>query len=531
MSHSSIRMMTGRPGRGRGSVERAGAGNSRNIPSIPAVGLAAVLLACLASPGCTQARRFECASSQQCVQGEVQGTCEPDGACSFPDPMCDSGRRFEDSAGGACVEGEACGAPGQSCCDGVCDDGASCQGDVCVTGDCGGVGQACCPGDTCGVNASCQSGTCQQCVVDVAHGRRHGCAVEADGTVWCWGDNGSGQLGNGTQNSSLTPVQVAMAQGGPLTDATRVSAGKDHTCALRSDGTVWCWGSGDSGRLGNGATNDSPTAVQVTVDATQEPLADVADFQVGDCFSCARTQDRRVLCWGCGGGGRLGNSATGNQSRAVPVVLAAGGAPLDSVEQIGAAVQACALRDDDTVLCWGPNNQGEVGDGTTGAATAAVQVLTDSKHIAVGRRTTCAARNDGSVFCWGDSWRGRAGDGGPSPIQIVQRSGAPFTGAAALTVGSVSCALTDDTQAWCWGTSNYGQTGNGTGAPTPAPVLRPEGDQPLSDVVRLVAGYAHVCAFLADGGLLCWGRNVQGDLGDGTRINRGFPTPLALQCQ
>jgi alpha-tubulin suppressor-like RCC1 family protein len=481
----------------------------------------------VASVGCSHAA-YECTGSDQCVSNGMPGTCEPQGFCSFPDTTCPSGQRFEPNAGGAlggqCVADQ----PG---------------GD---SGVCGAVGMACCANSTCSGNAFCQAGTCQQCVTDVAVGQTHSCFLKYDHTVWCSGRNDDGQLGNGGMATipTATPQQV-LDGNGPITDAIAVGAAVNYSCAVRTGGTVWCWGENancnDGGQLGDGTTNDATLAVQVIRASDSQPLTGIAQVSGAYCHTCARDTTGGAWCWGTNSEGRLGDGTVVSHLSAAPVLSTMGGTAFTGVADLSVGEgHVCVLTTAGAVWCWGDNGHGQVGNNSTTEADVPVKILNQALAVRAGRFHTCAVKPDGTVWCWGQGNQGRLGNGtgdksdsgldkvAPVPV-LTAIGGVPFGGAASVADGAVSCAVMANKDAYCWGVNLYGQTGTGPGTYVPMPVLRTNG-QPLHDVERLVAQFTRACAFLSDGNLVCWGRNSEGQLGDGTFSNYGAATPVKLSC-
>ena len=425
-------------------------------------------------------------------------------------------------------------------CDDGCPDGMTCVGGLCTTGascggttdTCGAVGQACCASDpACGANGTCLAGTCQTCVTDVALGRRHTCVLEHDGTVWCVGDDDRGQLGNGTFNvHAASPVQV-QDDTGPIADAVAIGAGRLHTCAVRAGGSLWCWGADGHGQLGNNAYNDSDKAVQVQTTAGT-PLTGVVQVTAGYDFTCARDASDALWCWGDDANGSLGDNGVTTRAQAAAVTV--NGAPFTTATSLVTGhYHSCAIDTTNHAWCWGWNSNGEIGDGTTNTAYQP-EMITEATAIAAGAFHTCAIRPDTSVACWGwgqHDWLGTGSHSSASTPQAVtiEVGGAPLVGATALAAAGVSCALMVDHRVLCWGINAHGQVGNGAGAPVPAPVTI--GDGELGDVDRIYAGYADACAHRNDGSLVCWGRNSESELADGTNVNHGTPSPLAISCQ
>jgi len=199
-------------------------------------------------------------------------------------------------------------------------------------------------------------------VKEISNGGWHACALKHDNSVWCWGNNTNGQLGDGTRNSTIIPVQVTTSTG--LTDVIQVSAaaGRHHTCALKRDGTVWCWGRNTNGELGNGSTIDSYVPVKALIE-------DVKQISGGFYHTCALKRDGTVWCWGWNAYGQLGNGSTTDSS--IPVKV-----DIDNVVQIATGrYHTCALKSDGSVWCWGYNAYGELGNGTFDNSLIPVKVL------------------------------------------------------------------------------------------------------------------------------------------------------------
>jgi len=201
---------------------------------------------------------------------------------------------------------------------------------------------------------------------DVAVVFSHSCARLFDGSVRCWGANDSGQLGNGTASDSATPVPVPSLG----TDVAEVSAGDLSTCARKTDGTLWCWGNNVSGQLGDGTTDSAFVPVQVASLGNQ-----VAEVSAGDLFACARKTDGTLWCWGTG---FIDGAASGSSLTPVPVAALG-----DTVAEVSTGDgAACARKTDGTVWCWGDNTFGIIGDGTTTTRPAPVPVAALGADVA-----------------------------------------------------------------------------------------------------------------------------------------------------
>jgi alpha-tubulin suppressor-like RCC1 family protein len=482
---------------------------------------AVVAVLAIAVAGCSGSSAYSCTSSSQCVAGGAQGTCTG-GYCAFPDPSCPGGLRYEENAGGGL--------------------GGTCPELLPDAGACGAAGQACCASEPpCGPGTSCRGGTCTACASGVALGRRFSCVLAHDGTVRCAGANDRGQLGFGIAGvPSATRMQVRDAAASVIADATAVGAGREHACAVRAGGTVWCWGRNDHGQLGNNApVNAPPQPAAVQVVTATGPLTGIVEVGGGYDFTCARDGGGGVWCWGEDGAGELGDGTTATRGRAARVLDAPMGPPLaGALElQVGNAM-SCVRKAGDAWWCWGKNSNGQFGDGTKTNHPSPVMIGA-AASVALGMWHACLLDAAGTVRCAGWNGHARLGIGRGAGYQdgdhtakeqVVTAPGGPaFADAVAIAAGGATCAITRDTGVACWGDNLYGQTGTGQGEIVPTKVRDVDGS-PLAGVERLIAGYAHVCARKATGELVCWGRNNDGELGDGTFGNRGFPSPLQGAC-
>lgn len=243
-------------------------------------------------------------------------------------------------------------------------------------------------------------------VTRVSIGGGFTCARLASGTVACWGQNDSGQLGNRSTGPSLMPVSVT-----GLSDVTDLDSNAAHSCAIHAVGSVSCWGSNNEGQIGNGTTVNAlgPTIV--------DGIDGAVDVATGGRHSCAAIASG-VRCWGWGINGQLGN---GMESSPRPVSV--GGLPSERVVQVAAgALHSCALLQEGTAYCWGLNDFGQLGDGTTKNRSSAQPVrgleglvITE---IRCGDRYTCARVEGGDAYCWGYNGHGGLGNGTTEPSSM-----------------------------------------------------------------------------------------------------------------
>jgi WD40 repeat protein len=348
----------------------------------------------------------------------------------------------------------------------------------------------------------------------IAAGQNHTCAITEPGGVKCWGENDFGQLGDGTTTNRNSPVDVSGLTGG----IAAISAGRAHTCALTAGGGVKCWGENEHGELGNSSTVDS--AVPVDVNGLTGGATAIA---AGDDHTCAVTTSGGVKCWGVNESGQLGDGTTTNSSTPVDVTEI-----IDAVKNVVAGgSHTCALTVPGGVLCWGNNEHGQLGDGkgvkNRSVPADVVGLKEGVSSLSANGGHTCALMTNSGVKCWGDNNHGQLGDGTTAnrfvPVDLLQLG----RGISAVSVGSNhTCALTGGAVK-CWGWNYYGQLGDGTKASRNNPET--VGGIP-TDVGALAAGGGHTCALTGRGGVLCWGRNSSGQLGDGTTFDSNLPVDV-----
>ena len=330
-----------------------------------------------------------------------------------------------------------------------------------------------------------------------------------DQSVRCAGHNNFGQLGNGQFTDSSTLV---VASG--VTTSVGVGAGIEHSCALLADGTARCWGTNFVGQLGDGTVgggSEVPKAVQ--------GLTSAIALAVGGYHNCALLADRTVRCWGRNQDGQLGN---GNNTTDAGTPQTVSGLSGVAALALG-GYHSCALMPDGTARCWGRNDRGQVGDGTSNSSSTPVVVsgLTNAADLSGGLYHTCALLRDGTVQCWGQNDSGQLGNTLVFSSVPVTVSG--ITNAVAMSAGVFhTCALLSDGTARCWGSNSNGQLGNGTTTNSSSPVVV----SGLTGAIDITAAGLHTCALMPDRSARCWGADSYGQLGNGSTADVSTPVSV-----
>ena len=362
---------------------------------------------------------------------------------------------------------------------------------------------------------------------NMAMGHRTSCAIVENGSVACWGRGDIGQLGDGGQSNAIVPTLTNSMPGNMK--AVAIDASTSLVCAVLENGSVACWGSGSYGDLGNGIENNFQKPPGLTLPIGAEAI-DVATRTDG---ACALLVNGSVSCWGRDNAGQLGSGLV-NRSQGSSTQLSLSPnytSPLPNGKKATAITagydHTCVLLEDGNVACWGSNNEGQLGLGNTsgdvsvptltlslGAAATAIE--TDNKH-------TCALLVNGSVYCWGLNDKGQVGNGstGQSPVHtptFVQNL--PSTVRSISTAYVHSCAILQNDSVYCWGDNSAGQLGKGT----TSSAWTTSGNMPnatssfasSNSKLMLDAGGDAGCALVNNGSIYCWGRNSHGNIGDGS---------------
>jgi len=320
-------------------------------------------------------------------------------------------------------------------------------------------------------------------ITSITVGENHTCAVASDNNAYCWGFNFNGQLGNNSTSNSNVPVAVNTS--GVLSGKTiisPISIREYHACAVASDNNAYCWGYNNKGQLGNNSTSQStvPVAVNTAGVLSGKTLTAVA---VGQYSSCALASDGTVYCWGENVYGQLGNNST-SESHVPVAVNTSGVLSGKTVSNITSGYQnVCSIASDNNAYCWGRGDYGQLGNNSTSQSNVPAAVNTAGvlsgktiSSIKGGLYHTCAVASDNNAYCWGRGDYGQLGNSGNSDSLVpvaVSTSGA-FSG---KTIKSVApgrlhtCFVASDNAVYCLGWNVFGQLGDGTTTDSPTPVV------------------------------------------------------------
>ena len=357
-------------------------------------------------------------------------------------------------------------------------------------------------------------------ITQIAPGSEHTCALASNGDVWCWGGNGQGELGDGTRIARFAPVLADVPP-----NVVEIATGGEFTCALTSAGKVWCWGNDQYGQLGSMTGSNSNPEPHLVPGIP----SDIEAIDIGAYHACALTETSDVWCWGYNAAGQVG---VGWTSPAEPPTQVPG---LSGVDQLSlGGYHSCVLRGV-AVTCWGNDSRGQVGDGPPAdfsvlTPTDVIDLPADAAVLGSGTYHTCAIDVNASLSCWGHGAYGELGNDSDQD----QLSAAPVAGlvdVSAVTGGSNrgggsahTCALADDGLR-CWGSNWAGQLGDGStiGRDVPTPV------HDLPYALRAInAGGNHTCVLLDSWSVQCWGANDSGQVGDATTTSRSTPVDVAF---
>ena len=336
------------------------------------------------------------------------------------------------------------------------------------------------------------------------------------GTASCWGDGFTNALANGGTTSTSVPTET---DDFGLRSPVSISVGYQHGCAILDDGSVSCWGTGNVGQIGNGLGGQGgsdPSLTRLSPEPTSGfgPARTAVAISAGSSHTCAILNTGEVSCWGYGSEGRLGHGSTSSMN--IPTDTASFGVPNPAIAISAGYAHTCVILDGGDVFCWGKNNYGQLGDGTTSnrdTPTITASLGTKAVAIAAGYDHTCAILDNGEVSCWGRNQNGQLGDGNEgidSTSPISTDTLGTNRDAIAISAGlDHTCVILDNGDVSCWGNSDYGALGNGDDTDNiySSPILTNSLGTTANPrtAVAIDAGWRHTCAILDNGDLSCWG--------------------------
>jgi len=339
-------------------------------------------------------------------------------------------------------------------------------------------------------------------------GYYHTCGVTLESIAYCWGRNDFGTLGDGTRDERDLPSPVAGAHA-----FVTIDAGAGHNCALTAAGEAWCWGHNDEGQLGDGTFQGRDAPVPVPGGLTFTAIS------AGHAHSCGLRAGGEAWCWGDDSRGQLGDGGPGSTSKSALPVRVQASQPFSQL--VAGYYGTCALATDGSAWCWGGNDSGQVGDGTTTNRHQPTAVLGGHTFtaISVGDRFACGI-SDGRAWCWGANRQGELGSAGgtgsPQPVE-VEGSASWSTVAAAAGASTIpgaepyACAITGSGAVRCWG---------GAVRALRAADAGPAGLEPVLTAQDVAPGAQHLCVLDRQGHAWCGGANYAGQLGDGSHSDR-----------
>ena len=339
--------------------------------------------------------------------------------------------------------------------------------------------------------------------------------ISTGGTLWVWGYNSDGQLGDGTTDNISSPLQIVTGS----SDWAIVSAGGDFSAAIKTDGTMWTWGANGYGQLGDG-TIDYRSSPGTTIDGG----TNWSKVGAGYGSLAGIKTDGTLWTWGRNNSGELGDGTL--DARSSPGSVAGGGTNWDQVS-VGAQFMG-AVKTDGTLWTWGLNQSGQLGDGNTDPRSSPSTVAgggTNWKQVSAGDNFAAAVKTDGTLWTWGTNGYGRLGDGGVNPKSSPETTAGGGTDWSQVSCGDEQAgAIKTDGTLWTWGLNDTGQLGDGTTENRSSPATVAGGGTTWSYVS--MANWPQA-ALKTDGTLWLWGEGGDGGIGNNSLDNQSSPVTTA----
>ncbi|MEY4615249.1 MAG: hypothetical protein RJB66_209 [Pseudomonadota bacterium] len=344
----------------------------------------------------------------------------------------------------------------------------------------------------------------------ISAGSSHTCGITTGGALKCWGDNGGGQLGDGTTTNKTNPTTIDSG-----TSYNQISAGGSHTCGITTGGALKCWGRNVENQLGDGTTTNKTTPT--TIDSGTS----YSQISAGGSHTCGITTDDSLKCWGWNGESQLGDGSTNVQISAP--------SPIDSgtsyAKVFAKSIHTCGITTGGTLKCWGRNTSGQLGDPTINSTNTPLTIDTSNSYaqIAAGFSHTCGITTGGTLRCWGDNSWGQVGHQSPgTKIDLPTIIDGGKTYSQITADNQHTCGLTTGGTLKCWGSNDLGQLGDDH----PSMSLTPRVIQNEVNTSQLSATQNRTCRIVSDSKIRCSGVNDRGQLGDGTLIDRHYFSDL-----
>ena len=419
----------------------------------------------------------------------------------------------------------------------------------------------------------------------ISAGSDHSCGISTNGTTYCWGQNDNNQIGDGTYRASSDPVPIRLRQTPSLIS---ISAGHKFSCGIAINGATYCWGRNDNNQLGDGTTSRDSVPSLVKTDGLTSKTSYLGLKNLRNGYptfaptTCGVASDGKVYCWGPAENEPWGTRADIYNDSPAQVSSSSfnSNASLCSISAVGN--HACGISSNGMAYCWGSNFYKQLGDASLN--TKYVPSLVDTSNlssgssfknisagysrtcgiasdgktfcwgmgstesiptrlntsnlrsgssfitISTGFEHTCGISSDGKTYCWGSNPDGKLGDGSwiskyvPSLVNTSNLS----PGSSFITIsagGSHTCGISSDGQTYCWGSNDVAQLGTDSFSSQTIPtVVNTANLRKGTSFISITAGLFHTCGLANDGRVYCWGKNLNGQLGDATNINKNIPT-------
>jgi alpha-tubulin suppressor-like RCC1 family protein len=343
---------------------------------------------------------------------------------------------------------------------------------------------------------------------NVSAGDSHTCGVRSNGKLYCWGADYAGQVGDGSNDGDGAPYPRRI---GAFEDWSAVSAGGSHTCGIRHGGKLYCWGGDYTGQIGNGNGYDSNVISPKRIGS----LEDWSNVSAGRLHTCGVRKNGKLYCWGMDINGQVGDG-DGSSDKSAPVRI---GTHEDWSTVDAGSDHTCGVRTNGKLYCWGWDNLGQVGDGNGGSDTRVtaprrIGTLEDWSKVSTGAIHSCGIRHGGKLYCWGNDGNGQIGDGGSDKDKSAPVRVGTFEDWSNVSAGIIhTCGIRTNGRLYCWGNDSKGQLGDGflqhDGATGPRRIGT------FEDWSKVSAGAAHTCGVRKNGKLYCWGSDDEAQIGNG----------------